>query len=180
MSRNFTIKAQCLGTTLSWDCGDKAASHMVETIEYELNADCLANQEAGNGLCGHVTHKLDGLPAFYKIGKLADWLWKHGATGKALLLREFTHEYRNVLKSSQELSHSLPFVLQDTTGDRLAFIADSVLDEVAKLNIDIGLPIAVMKLKDQCMLSQAMPPAELLMLIGRESWALSITVTATY
>lgn len=175
MSRNFTITAQCLGTSLSWDCGSESATHVVEDIEGRLNADCLANREAGNGFCGSVEHKLEGLTAYYQISKLANWLWKHGATGKALLMREFTDEYRSTLKGSQEL----PYLVRETSAERVDFVVDSVLDEVSQLNGAAGIPVAMVKLFELGFLREDITEDQLWVAIERDSWAISITVAAS-
>ena len=175
MSRNFTITAQCLGTSLSWDCGSESATHIVEDIEGRLNADCLANREAGNGFCGSVEHKLEGLTAYYQISNLADWLWKHSATGKALLLREFTDEYRNVLKLSQEL----PYLVRETSEEQVDFVVDSVLDEVSQLNVATGIPLAMVKLFELGFLREDIAQDQLWAALQRDSWAISITVAAS-
>ena len=177
MSRNFTITAQCLGTSLAWDCGSESASHIVKDIEGQLTANCQANHEAGNGFCGRVEHKMDGLIAYYQIGRLADWLWKHGATGKALLLREFAEDYRSVLKSSQELSCILE---ESDCQDFGAMVIDSVLEGVSQLNVAFGIPVAMTKLKELEILHKDITQAELEKLIKQECWALNITVAATY
>lgn len=177
MSRNFTMNVECLGTSLSWDCGNAAASHIVDGIEDELNAACEASRLAGQGFSGHVMHKLEGLAAYYQIGRLADWLWKHNATGKALLLREFTNDYRDVLKSSQELSCVLE---ENDCQDFGAMAIDSVLDAVSKLNVAFGIPVAMIKLKELGILHKDITQAELEKLIERECWALNITVAANY
>ena len=177
MSRNFTMTVECLGTSLSWDCGSESATHIVEDIEGRLNADCLANREAGNGFCGHVQHKMDGLTAYYQISKLANWLWKHGATGKALLLREFTDEYRAVLKSSQDLYCVLE---ENDCQDFVAMVIDSVLEGVSQLNVAFGIPVAMIQLKELGILHKDITQAELEKLIERECWALNITVAANY
>lgn len=177
MSRNFTMNVECLGTSLSWDCGSESASHIVDDIEGRLNADCLANREAGNGFCGSVEHKMDGLVAYHQIGRLADWLWKHGATGKALLLREFTEDYRSVLKAAPELSCVLE---ENDCQDFGAMVIDSVLEGVSQLNVALGIPVAMIKLKELGILHKDITPAELEKLIERECWALNITVAANY
>ena len=177
MSRNFTMNVECLGTSLSWDCGSESASHIVDGIEDVLASHAEVSRLAGQGFCGHVSHKMDGLTAYYQIGKLADWLWKHGATGKALLLREFTDEYRAVLKSSQELSCVLE---ENDCQDFGAMAIDSVLDAVSQLNVAFGIPVAMSKLKELGILHKDITQAELEKLIERECWALNITVAASY
>ena len=177
MSRNFTMNVECLGTSLSWDCGSESASHIVDDIEGQLTAACEASRLAGQGFCGHVEHKMDGLIAYYQIGRLADWLWKHGATGKALLLREFTDEYRSVLKAAQELSCVLE---ENDCQDFGAMVIDSVLEGVSQLNVAFGIPVAMIKLKELGILHKDITQAELEKLIERECWALNITVAANY
>ena len=175
MSRNFTITAQCLGTFLSWDCGSESATYIVEDIEARLNADRLANREAGNGFCGYVEHRMDGLDAYYQISKLANWLWKHSATGKALLLREFTEEYRNVLKGSQDLPH----VVRGTSAERVDFVVDSVLNEVSQLNAARGIPLATVKLFDLGFLCEDISQDQLWAALQQDSWAISLQVSAS-
>ena len=177
MSRNFTMNVECLGTSLSWDCGSESAAHIVDDIEGQLTAACEASRLEGNGFTGLVTHKMDGLIAYYQIGRLADWLWKHNATGKALLLREFTEDYRNVLKASQELSCVLE---ENDCQDFGAMVIDSVLEGVSQLNVAFGIPVAMIKLKELGILHKDITQAELEKLIERECWALNITVAANY
>ena len=177
MSRSFTINVECLGTTLAWDCGITSAAHIIDDIDDQLTANCEASQSAGQGFSGHVEHKMEGLVAYYHVGRLADWLWTHKATGKALLLREFTEEYRSVIKASQELSCVLE---ENDCKDFGASVVDSVLDEVARLNVAFGIPVAMMKLKELGILHKDITQAELEKFIERECWALNITVAANY
>ena len=88
MSRSFTITAECLGTKLEWDCGHSLAESVVERISDELQDACLKSQEAGDGFCGNVTHRIEGLVAYYHVGRLATEMFKRKSTAHALMLRD--------------------------------------------------------------------------------------------
>jgi len=179
MSRNFNLTVECLGTTLSWDCGSSLAKVAHKSIEDALNELCEANKRSGDGFNGITTHKTSGLAAYHKVLQVSDWLWKRDNTRKALLLRELLQNYGSVLKSSQELAYAL--LGENDCEDLRSYMVDTLLEDVGKLNVTCGLSKAIMRLKElELWPCKHIEKHDLEDLIARESWALSIEVSATY
>lgn len=89
MSRTFTIVVECLGTKLEWDSGSTMATMVLPSVIQDLHNECKANEAAGNGSCGFVEHKLEGLEAYHMTRKLALALFEQGVIVKAAMLNEF-------------------------------------------------------------------------------------------
>ena len=100
MSRSFTLGVECLGTKLEWDCGSTMATMVLPSIVQDLHNDCRANEAAGHGSCGFVTHKLEGLAAYHMSRKLALKMFEQGAIGKATLMHEFAKVYAEATLSA--------------------------------------------------------------------------------
>lgn len=97
MSRSFTMSVEGLGTKLEWDCGSGVASSVYPNIVQALHKECKANEEAGHGSCGFVSHKLEGLQAYSTVRMLAVQMFADGSIGKATLLQEFAKVYADAL-----------------------------------------------------------------------------------
>ena len=114
MSRSFTISVECVGTKLEWDCGSTLATMVLPSVEQDLHNDCRANEAAGHGSCGFVTHKLEGLAAYHMSRKLALTLFEKGAIGKATLMHEFAQVYAGaVLSGCGNYSAPLSYTLRE-------------------------------------------------------------------
>ena len=114
MSRTFTIVVECLGTKLEWDCGSIMATMVLPSIEQDLKKGCVANEAAGSGSCGVVSHKLEGLAAYRMARKLALKLFERGAIGKATLTHEFAKAYAEaVLSGCGNYSAPLSYTLRE-------------------------------------------------------------------
>ena len=100
MSRSFKLCVECLGTKLEWECGVTIAAQVLPIIVQDLHNACRANEAAGYGSCGFVTHKLEGLEAYHMTRKLALALFERGAIGKATLMHEFTKVYAEATLSA--------------------------------------------------------------------------------
>ena len=99
MSRTFTLRVGCLGTRLEWECGVTIAAQVLPSIEQDLKKDCVANEAAGSGNCGFVSHKLEGLAAYRMARKLALTLFEKGAIAKATMIHEFADVYAKAVLS---------------------------------------------------------------------------------
>ena len=97
MSRTFTIRVECLGTKLEWDCGSKLATLVLPSIVQDLHHECEANEAEGS--CGFVEHKLEGMQAYHMARKLALTLFEKGAIAKATMIHEFADVYAKAVLS---------------------------------------------------------------------------------
>lgn len=97
MSRSFTLCVEGLGTKLEWDCGSKLATLVLPSVVQDLHNECKANEAAGSGSCGFVSHKLEGMPAYHMARKLAVYIFEKGAVAKANMLHEFAKVYEEAV-----------------------------------------------------------------------------------
>lgn len=125
MSRSFTLCVECLGTKLEWDCGSTIATQVRPSVVKDLHNECKENEKAGHGSCGFVSHKLEGMQAYYTVKKLAVDMFAGGAVGKATLLHEFANVYADALlsacgnyqaPSSHEMRHDVEVMLKAAHG----------------------------------------------------------------
>ena len=117
MSRSFTLCVECLGTKLEWDCGSEMATRVLPSVVQDLHNECKANEAAGSGSCGFVSHKLEGLAAYRMARKLALKLFEQGAIGKATLMHEFAQVYAGaVLSGCGNYSAPLAYALREEVG----------------------------------------------------------------
>ena len=100
MSRTFTLYVECLGTKLEWECGSEMATRVLPSVVQDLHNECKANEAAGSGSCGFVSHKLEGMQAYHMARKLALTLFEQGAIGKATLMHEFAQVYAGAVLSA--------------------------------------------------------------------------------
>lgn len=100
MSRSFTLCVECIGTKLEWDCGSTVAIQVWPSVVKDLHNECKENEKAGHGSCGFVSHKIEGMQAYYTVKKLAVDMFAGGAFGKATLLHEFANVYADALLSA--------------------------------------------------------------------------------
>ena len=175
MSRSYTIKVSCLGTTLEWDCGESIANSVYNGVTAELNEVCKDNERSGEGFCGTVNHKMEGLMAFHHVGKLASKMFTAYSTGKAVLLREFVEDYIEVMSGSQHICELMDYDLRSTA----PHLVRMVLDKVAEL----GFEQAMMSVMDDAWHYELLLPSvrqpQLDAAFAKENWALSLEISAS-
>ena len=181
MSRSFTMSVECLGTKLEWDSNVSLAESVVEGLSEELAAKCAKSQEAGDGFCGTVSHRMVGLVAYYHMSGLATEMFKRKGTAHAVMLRGMCNDYEDVVQSAQELTHLL---LGEeslfTNAETARRIADEVLKSVEELNVLFGVRTAFTKMEGEGLLSEAATLNDLQNVFDTKDWALTLTVSASY
>ena len=174
MSRSFTITAECLGTKLEWDCGANLAESVVSCISEELLYACTKSQEAGDGFSGNVTHKMEGLTAYYHVCGLATEMFKRKSTAYALMLRDMAEQYKHELHSAQKLTLLLGEKSLFTNSEAARCFVDKVLKYVEEANVAFGVPAAFAEMKIKNLVG------ELQTVLDTQDCALSLTVSASY
>lgn len=180
MSRSFTVTAECFGTKLEWDCGHSLADSVVERISDELQDACLKSQEAGDGYCGTVTYRMEGLTAYYYVCGLATEMFKRKSTAHALMLRDMAEQYEHILHSAQELTFLLGEESLLANAGTARCCVDKVLKYVEEANVAFGVPAAYAEMKQEGLLGEATTVNELQDVLDTQDWALSLTVSASY
>ena len=184
MSRSFTITAECLGTKLEWDSGVSLAESVIEGLSEELAAKCATSQVTGDGYCGTVVHRMQGLVAYYHMSSLATEMFKRKGTTHAVMLRGMCNDYEDVVQSAQELTLLLGEESLFTNAEAARHVVDKVLAKVEEMNVAFGVPCAYAELKAGDMIGDMM--GEDLTLDGfqtvfdTQDWALTLTVSASY
>lgn len=136
MSRTFTIVVECLGTKLEWDSGSTMATMVLPSVIQDLHNECKANEAAGNGSCGFVEHKLEGLEAYHMSRKLALKLFEQGAIGKATLMHEFAKVYAEAtLSACGNYQAPLSYTLREEV--ELALEASEASEAHRSINSDL-------------------------------------------
>lgn len=180
MSRSITMSVECLGTKLEWDCGHSLAEAVVERIGDELQDACLKSQEAGDGYCGTVTYRMEGLTAYYYVCGLATEMFQRRSAAHALMLRDMAEQYEHALHSAQELTFLLGEESLQTNEETAHCIVDKVLKYVEEANVAFGVPAAFAEMKQEGLLGEATTVNELQTVLDTQDWALSLTVSASY
>ena len=184
MSRSFTITAECLGTKLEWDSGHSLAESVVDGLSEELESTCLANQVAGDGYCGTVTHRMEGLVAYYHMSSLATEMFKRKGTAHAVMLRGMCNDYEGVMHSCAELAFLLGEESLSTNAEAARHIVDKVLSKVEEMNVAFGVPCAYAELKTgdligEDLIGEGLTLNELQTIFDTQDWALTLTVSAS-
>ena len=180
MSRSFTITAECLGTKLEWDSGVSLAELVIEGLSEELAAKCATSQATGDGYCGTVTHRMQGLVAYYHMSGLATEMFKRKGTSHAVMLRGMCNDYEDVVQSAQELALLLGEESLFTSAEAARCIAGEVLKQVEELNVLFGVRTAFTKMEGEGLLSEAVTLNDLQNVFDTQDWALTLTVSASY
>ena len=180
MSRSFTITAECLGTKLEWDSGVSLAESVIEGLSEELAAKCATSQAEGDGYCGTVTHRMQGLVAYYHMSGLATEMFKRKRTSHAVMLRGMCNDYEDVMHSAQELTFLLGEESLFTNAEAARCIAGEVLKKVEELNVLFGVRTAFTEMKGEGLLSEAVTLNDLQNVFDTQDWALTVNVSASY
>ena len=180
MSRSFTMTAECLGTKLEWDSGVSLAESVVEGLSEELAAKCATSQATGDGYCGTVTHRMQGLVAYYHMSRLATEMFKRKGTAHAVMLRGMCNDYEDVVQSAQELTLLLGGESLFPNAEAARCIADKVLQRVEEINVAFGVPSALAALKLEGLLGEAVTLNDLQNVFDTQDWALTLTVSASH